>query len=104
MTYPDAISGDKISNLKDRAHETVDKAAEQVAPAVQRVSSAAHETIDKVANAAAPAAEWAAQSGRELSKKSNELAEACSDYVRARPLVSVAGALAIGYLAGRMLR
>jgi len=86
------------------AHETVDKAAGQAAPALQRVRSVAHETIDRVANTAAPVAEWASQSGQKLATKSNELTGACSGYVRARPLASVAGALAIGYLAGRILR
>ena len=92
------------STLRDRAHETVDKAAEQIAPALQRASSAAHDTIDKVANAAEPAADWAAQQKEQLATKSNELAEACSNYVRERPLASVIGALAIGYFAGRLLR
>jgi len=86
------------------AHETVDKAAGQVAPAVQRVRSAAHETIDRVADTAVPVAEWASQSGQKIATRSNELTAACSGYVKARPLTSVAGALAIGYLAGRILR
>ena len=93
-----------ISTLADRAHETIDKAADQAAPALLRASSAAHETIDKVAKAAVPAVDWAAQSSDKLADKSNEWAGTCSEYVRARPLTSAIGALAIGYLAGRMLR
>jgi ElaB/YqjD/DUF883 family membrane-anchored ribosome-binding protein len=104
MTASNVYSGNATPTVTDRAHQAVDKAAEQAAPMLERASSAAHQTIDKVANAAAPAAEWATQNGRQLASKSTELAEACSGYVRERPLVSVAGALALGYLAGRMMR
>jgi len=99
-TYP----GNTTSTFADRAHQAVDKAAEQVPPVVERASTAAHQTIDKVANAAAPAAQWATENGRQLATKSNELAEMWSGYIRARPLATLAGAITIGYLAGRMLR
>jgi ElaB/YqjD/DUF883 family membrane-anchored ribosome-binding protein len=126
MTASSLMSGNTPSTLTDRAHatvdkaagravpaleratsavhQTVDKAAEQVAPALQRATTVAHETIDKVANVAAPVAERAAQYRQKLATRSSEVTEACSGYVRARPLTSVAGALAIGYLAGRLLR
>ena len=54
--------------------------------------------------AAAPAAQWAAESGKQIVSKSNQLTEACSGYVRERPLASIAGAIAIGYLIGRLMR
>ena len=61
--------------------------------------------IDKSAvGAATPAAEWVSDNGKALATRSADLADACSGYVRARPLISLAGALTIGYLAGKMLR
>jgi chemotaxis regulatin CheY-phosphate phosphatase CheZ len=82
----------------------VDKAVDQLAPVVQGASTAAHQTIDKVATAAAPVAEWASENGRQLATKTSEFAEVCSAQVRARPIATLAGAIAIGYIAGRMLR
>lgn len=93
-----------ISGMADRAHQAVDKAAEKATPALERASSAAHRTIDQVADAATPAAQWATESGQQLVSKSNQLTEVCSGYVRERPLVSIAGAIAIGYFIGRMMR
>ena len=57
MTASNVYSGNATPTVTDRAHQAVDKAAEQAAPMLDRASSAAHQTIDKVANAAAPAAE-----------------------------------------------
>ena len=53
---------------------------------------------------AVPAAQWATESGKQIAAKSGELTEVCSGYVRARPFVSVAGAIAIGYFIGRITR
>jgi len=96
--------GNGTSEIADRAHQIVDKAVDQLAPVIQGASTAAHQTIDRVATAAAPVAEWASENGRQLASKSSELAEVCSAQVRARPFVAIAGAAAIGYIAGRMLR
>jgi ElaB/YqjD/DUF883 family membrane-anchored ribosome-binding protein len=82
----------------------VDTAADRAAPAIQSAASAAHQTIDKVASAGTSAAEWAATSGKQLVNNGTALADACGGYVRARPLMSVAGAAAVGYFIGRMLR
>jgi ElaB/YqjD/DUF883 family membrane-anchored ribosome-binding protein len=98
------ITPNPVSGIADRAHQAVDKAAERAAPAIERASSVAHRTIDKVADAAAPAAQWAAESGRQIAAKSSELTEASSSLVRAQPLASIACALAIGYLIGRLTR
>ena len=92
------------AQLSDRAHQIVDRAAEKAAPALERVSGAAHRTIDKVAGAATPAADWAAENARQLEVRSHEMVDACSAYVRARPLACVAGALVLGYFAGRLMR
>src|SRR5258707_15543489 len=97
-------SPNPISNMADRAHQAIDKAAERAAPALERASTAAHRTVDKVADVAVPAADWATESSRQIANKSTQLTEAASSYVRARPLVSIAGAIAIGYFVGRITR
>ncbi len=88
----------------DRAHRTVDRAKEKAAPMLQRAAGLAHRTIDKVASVSTPAAQWVSDNGRRLGNKSTELADVCSDRVRARPFVSVAAALAIGYFLGKFLQ
>ena len=93
-----------MTGATERAHQAVDRVADKAAPAVDRAASAVHRTIDKAAEVAAPAAEWVNESGRQLADRSTEFADTASGYIRARPLVAVAGALAIGYLAGKLLR
>jgi len=104
MNTTSLSGGNGTSGIVDRAHLMVDKAVDQLAPVVQGASTAAHQTIDKVATAAAPVAEWASENGRQLATKTSEFAEVCSAQVRARPIATLAGAIAIGYIAGRMRR
>jgi len=93
-----------ISGMADRAQQALDRAAEKAAPTLDRVRDRAHSTVDKVADTAATGVDWAAQSGRQLARKGGEYGDMASDYVRERPLVAIAGALALGYLIGRLMR
>ena len=105
MTTTTALSGNNpVSNVSGRAHEAVDRAAEKATPALERATTAAHRTIDKAADVTAPAAEWVTDNAKQLANRSTEVADACSAYVRQRPLSTVVGALAIGYFAGKLLR
>jgi len=104
MTGFTMTGSNPISTAAGRAHQMVDDVAQKASPAVQSATARAHETIDKIASAGNYAAEWATTNGSQLASKSGALAEACTGYVRARPLVSVAGALAIGYFVGRVIR
>lgn len=103
-----ASSHATVANMAERAHQTVDRVADKVAdkttPALERARSGAHTTIDKFADGAACGAEWASENGRALAQRSGQVTDACAEYVRARPLVAVAGALALGYLVGRIAR
>ena len=96
--------GNTVGAAADRAHQVVDRAAEKAAPVIDRASDVAHRSIDKAARAAAPAADWVAESSKQLMTTSNELVDACSGYVRARPLTSLAAALVFGFFAGKLLR
>jgi ElaB/YqjD/DUF883 family membrane-anchored ribosome-binding protein len=106
MTATDTLAApsNPVTGMTDRAHQAVDRMTEKAMPALERASSSAHRTIDKVAEAAAPAADWAAENSRQLGVKTTKFVETCNGYIRARPLVAVAGALTIGYLAGRLVR
>lgn len=104
LTSGNTSGNNAVGSVADRAHQAVDRAADKAAPVLDRASAAAHRTIDNAAAAATPAAEWASENGRQLAARSSEFADVCSGYVRARPLMTVAGALAIGYFAGKLLR
>jgi ElaB/YqjD/DUF883 family membrane-anchored ribosome-binding protein len=93
-----------VDTAADRAHRAVDRAKEKTAPLLQRAVGAAHRTIDKVSAATAPAAQWISDNGKQLGTRSTQLADVCSDRVRARPFVSVAAALVVGCLVGKFLQ
>jgi len=93
-----------VNSAADRAHRAVKRANESTGPLLQRAVGAAHRTIDRVSAATAPAAQWVSDNGKQLGTRSTQLADVCSDRVRARPFVSVAAALAIGYFVGKFLQ
>ena len=103
-TSTDLSTARPLDNAADQAHRAVDRAKEKAAPMLERAASAAHKTIDTVAVKTAPAARWVSDSSKQLATKSTQFADVCSDQVRARPIASVAAALAVGYLVGKLLQ
>jgi ElaB/YqjD/DUF883 family membrane-anchored ribosome-binding protein len=99
-----ANASSTVSGMTERAHQTVDRMADKATPALERARTNVHDTIDKVADSAACGVDWAAENTKVIAQKSSELTEVASSYVRERPLVAVAGALALGYLLGRLMR
>lgn len=93
-----------VPDAANRAHQAIDRAAEKAAPALDRVRTGAHDTVDRVADTAASGLGWAAENTKEIARKGNEISEMAVGYVRERPLVAVAGAVALGYLVGRLMR
>jgi ElaB/YqjD/DUF883 family membrane-anchored ribosome-binding protein len=91
--------------------EAVDRAAERVEHAADRVEEGLHRTTDKAASAAHRASDKAAdlgERGREAyartADQTEEWLEAAREYVREKPVQSVAIALGAGWLLGRILR
>jgi ElaB/YqjD/DUF883 family membrane-anchored ribosome-binding protein len=95
--------GTTAGGMASRAHEALDTAVEKVAPTVNRVVDKAHETIDRVADRAGPAAESARAAMQQATDRTTRLAEACQNSIRAQPLAWVGGALAAGYVLGRLM-
>jgi ElaB/YqjD/DUF883 family membrane-anchored ribosome-binding protein len=92
------------NTMADRAHQTIDRVAEKAAPALDRVRTGVHNTVDKVADSAASGVGWAAENTKVIARKGTEFGDVACAYVRERPLVAVAGALALGYFVGRLLK
>jgi len=103
-TSSTVTNSNPVAGIADRAHQAVDRAADKATPTLERVRDRAHSTIDKVAESAASGVDWATENSRQIARKGGEYQQVASDYIRERPLVAVAGALALGYLIGRLLR
>jgi ElaB/YqjD/DUF883 family membrane-anchored ribosome-binding protein len=88
----------------DRAHGAVERAADKIRPAVNRVTESAHQAIDKLADKAVPAAEWAEEKTRYAQDQAQRWADQCGAMVRDRPVTMLAAAAAVGYLLGRVMR
>ncbi len=90
----------KIESGAQIAHEVVDKVADKATGSLGRVSGAAHQAVNGAAGAATSAAEWASA----VPDQATRLSESAFAAVRARPISTVAGAVVIGYLLGRLAR
>jgi ElaB/YqjD/DUF883 family membrane-anchored ribosome-binding protein len=93
----------KIEDVTQTAHQATDRIADKAASQVDRLSGTAHRAVDSAANAASSAAEWASAipSKRSNYKHDSRRARAL---LRERPIATVAGALVVGYLLGRLAR
>jgi hypothetical protein len=94
----------KVEGVASAAHRTTDELSDGAAARVERLSGTAHRAIDGAADAATTAAGWAAALPEQARQIQTGLTESASASIRARPIATVAGALAIGYLLGRLLR
>ena len=93
-------AGAKVQGAARTAHQTVDNVADQATAQVDGLSGTAHRAVNSAADAATAAADWASNVPAQVSK----ISDAASESIRARPLATAVGALAIGYLLGRLAR
>jgi hypothetical protein len=98
--YPNA----KLDNVTQTAHQTVDKVADKAGAQVDRLSGTAHRAVNSAADAANAAAEWVSTLPDQAKDVQSKFTESACASIRARPLSTVAGALVIGYLLGRIAR
>ena len=89
-----------VENAAMAAHQTVDKVADKATVQVDRLSGTAHRAVNSAADVATSAATWASN----IPQQANKLSEAACTSIRARPIATVAGALVVGYLLGRIAR
>ena len=88
----------------DRLASSADAASRTVKPALERATQVAHDTVDKVAEVVRPPVAWLAQQGEKLQTTGRDAAVDARSYVVAHPWQSVIGALAAGFLVGRLTR
>ena len=94
----------KVEGAAQTAHQATEKMADKAAAQVDRLSGTAHRAVDNAAGAASSAAEWASSIPEQAKQVQAQLTDAASESIRARPIVTVAGALLVGYLLGRLAR
>ncbi len=94
----------KIETAAQTAHKVVDTVADKTTAQVDRLSGTAHRAVDKTAGAAAQAAGWASTFPDQAKEVQTRLTDAVTSSIRSRPIATVAGALVIGYLIGRIAR
>jgi ElaB/YqjD/DUF883 family membrane-anchored ribosome-binding protein len=99
-----ATAAAAVGQAATRAHHALDAAVDRVTPTVNRMVDKAHDAIERVAERATPAAENVETTVKSAADRTLRLAEACDESIRRRPLAAVAGALAVGYLLGRLHR
>jgi len=112
---PEPAVGDRIDQraerIKQATSEAVAATREKIDHAAERVEEGLHHATDKAADAAHKASDKAARVGersREAYDHTMDRADAwleqVRDYVREKPVQSVAIALGAGWLLGRILR
>ncbi len=98
----EAIGKFEGSNSVNTAHNTINKAADAVRPAVDRVASSAHSAVDRIADVAASAADTLSVRSAQLRDAQAKLTGQARGYVSAHPLASVGIAVAAGFLLSRL--
>jgi hypothetical protein len=99
-SYPNA----KLEGAAQTAHQTVDKVADKATAQVDRLSGTAHRAVNSAADAAGTAAEWVSTLPEQAKQAQSKFTDSACAAIRARPLSTVAGALVIGYVLGRIAR
>ncbi len=94
----------KLEGAAQTAHQTVDKVADKATSQVDRLSGTAHRAVNRAADAATTAAEWASSIPEQAKQVQVKVTDAACASIRARPIATVAGALVVGYLLGRLAR
>jgi hypothetical protein len=97
-------SNAKIETAAQTAHQTIDKVADKATAQVDRLSGKAHQAVDSAADTATSAAQWASSIPEQAKQAHTKVTEAARASIRANPIATVAGALIVSYLLGRLAR
>jgi hypothetical protein len=101
---PASPPGAKVEGAVQSAHKTVDAVADKATEQVGRMSDSVHRAVNTATDAATAASEWATTLPDQAKQIQAKVTEAACASIRARPLTTVAGALVLGYLIGRLAR
>jgi hypothetical protein len=94
----------KIDSAAAAAHQAADNVADKAAVQVDKLSESAHGAVNNAASATKTVAAAASNLADQAKELQAQLTSAASTSIRANPIIAVAGALAVGYLLGRIGR
>ncbi len=89
-----------VSSAKEKVDHAADRVEQGLHHATDKTASAAHRTVDK----AAEVGEQGRMAYERTRDRADEFLEQAREYVREKPMQSVAIALGAGWLLGRILR
>ncbi|HKW80455.1 MAG TPA: hypothetical protein VJQ49_05560 [Casimicrobiaceae bacterium] len=95
---------EKVETTARQAHQTVDRLADGAVSGVGHASDAMHRAVNSTADRATQAADWAADVPARAKRAKSALTESACESIRAHPLSTAFGALAVGYVLGRIGR
>jgi hypothetical protein len=101
---PMSPAGASVEGAAQSAHKTVDTVADRATEQVGRMSDTVHRAVNSATDAATAATEWASTLPGQAKEIQAKVTDAASASIRARPLTTIAGALVLGYLIGRLAR
>ena len=103
-TNPAYPIGAKLEGATQTAHQTVDKVADKASASLDKLSGTAHRAVNSATDVATQAADWASNLPAQAKDMQSRFTESACASIRQRPLSTVAGALVVGYLLGRLAR
>jgi hypothetical protein len=86
------------------AHRATDKLADKATEQVDRISGVTHRVVNSAADTATTAADWVAAVPEQAKAVQIRFTESASASIRSNPIRTIFGALAVGYLLGRLAR
>jgi len=90
-------------DLRADAHTAIDRAADKVPPATDRLATRAHNGVDAVADTVDGVSNSVVARGKQLGAAYQQFANTGRDYVRTSPAISVLLAAAAGYGLSKLL-
>jgi ElaB protein len=90
-------------DLRADAHTAIDKVADKVPPATDRLATRAHNGVDAVADTVDSVSTGVVARGKQLGAAYKQFADTGRDYVRTSPAISVLLAAAAGYGLSKLL-
>lgn len=99
-----STSDQTFARSADAAHHVVDSLADQALTGVGKVSGSLHVAVNRTADAVVNGAEWVAHVPTRIKGTQARWGSAVFAAIKARPFVTLCGAVALGVVIGRLAR
>jgi hypothetical protein len=93
-----------VDHTANAAHHAVDTLADQALTGVGKVSGSLHVAVNRAADAVADGADWVARVPPRVRRTKARVGSATFAAIKARPFITLGGAVALGFVFGRLAR